>query len=125
MGDRDAGHALEALAQHGRHIVHAAGAVLAVHQAHVDAGVYLALRGAGVERGQGVAHFWQLAQDALDLLCLGLGGFQRRTHRGVEIDGGFRKIGLGHKLGTQQRHHEDAQHEDAQGDCQGGQLVNQ
>jgi hypothetical protein len=49
LGDGDARHLAQALAQLGRQRLGAARALLAVDQADVDAGVGLALRRAGVE----------------------------------------------------------------------------
>ena len=125
MRHGDAGDRAQALAQHDRHGVHVAGACLAIHQPHVNAGVHLALCAAGVDGGQGVAHFGQLPHQRLYLACLGLGGLQRRAHGGVEVDGGLGVVGLGHKLRAQQRHHEHADHENPGGQCQRSQLVRQ
>jgi hypothetical protein len=74
VGDGDAGHLAQPLAQHAGHLVDAAAAVLAIDQPHVDAGVDLALGIAGVDGGQRVAHLGELAHDGLDLARLGLGG---------------------------------------------------
>ena len=123
--DRDARNLPQALAQHARHLVHAALAVLAVHQAHVNAGVDLALRAAGVNGRERVAHLGQAAHHGLDLLRLGLGGLDGRAHGHVEVDGSFGEIGLGHELGAQQRHHDHAEHKNARRHGQRGQLVHQ
>ena len=89
MGHRDAGHLLQALAQHTRHLVHTALAVAPVHQPHIDVGVVLSGGVAGVDGGECVAHLGQLAQDGVHLAGLGFGQLQRRTHGCVEVDAGF------------------------------------
>src|SRR5256885_556795 len=84
MGDGDAGHALQLLAQHTRQFIAAALAQVAVQQADVDAGVYLALGRAGVDGGQRVADLGQGADDGIDLAGLGLRGLDGRAHGRVE-----------------------------------------
>ena len=123
--DDDAGHALQALTQLGRHLVHAAAALLAVHQAHINAGVVFAQRVAGVDGGDGVAHLRKLAQDALDLTRLGFSGFERGAHGRLEGDVGFGEVGLGHELGAHKAHHENAQQKDAHGQQDRLALVHQ
>jgi hypothetical protein len=70
VGDGDAGHLLEPLAQHHRHGIHAATAFLAVHQTDIQAGVHLANGVAGVDGGQRVAHLGEAADDGLHLRAL-------------------------------------------------------
>ena len=125
MGDGDAWHLPEPIAQHARHLVHVARACVAVNQAHIDAGVHLALRVAGVDGGQRVFHLGELAHDGFNLPGLGFGGFQRGAHRRVKVERGFRKIGFGDKLGSQQRHHDNAERKNHNGQRQRRQLVNQ
>ena len=121
----DARHLFEPLAQHARKLVDTDAARLAINQAHIDIGVNLALRVAGVDSCQGVLHLGKFTHDGLDLPGLGLGAFQRRANRCVEVERGLGEIGLGHKLGAQQRHHDDADDENHQCQAQGSQLVYQ
>ena len=116
VGNADARNLLQARAQLDGHLVNAEFAVLAVHQADVDAGVDFSLRIAGVDGGQGVAHLWIGAHDGFDLAGFGLGHFQRSAGGGVEVERGLREVRLGHKLGAQERHHGHAQRK--HGHCQ-------
>jgi len=125
VGDGDAGHLLEPVPQHAGQLVHTAAARLAVHQPDINTGVHLALGIAGVDGGQGVPDLRKFAQYGFDLPGFGFGDLQRRTHWRVEIERRFRKISLGHKLGAEQRHHENAGDENRQRQPDGGQLVHQ
>ena len=125
MGDRDARHQFESLAQHGGHRVHAQAAVLAVHQTDIDAGVHLALGIGGVDGGQGIAHFRKLANDAIDLACARFGDLNRRPDWCVEIQRCFREIGLWHKFGSQQGHHQYTADKDGGRQSQRGEFVPQ
>ena len=62
---------------------------------------------------------------AFDLAGPRLGDFQRRAHRGVEGQVGFGEVGLGHKLGAQQRHHEQAADKNDHRQHHGAELVDQ
>ena len=77
VGDRDAGDARQPFAHRRDQVGHAALAVLAVLQAHIDRSVDLALGKAAVDGGDGVAHLGQFAQRGVDLLGTHLGDFQR------------------------------------------------
>ena len=119
MGHGNAWDLLQALAQLDRHLVNAEIALLAVHQADVNAGVDFSLRVAGVDGGERVAHLGKRAHQGLDLARPGLGHLQGGAGGGVEVERCFRKVRLGHKFRAQERHHGHAEHKDAQGQQQG------
>ena len=92
MGHGNAGHPAQPLTQLGRHLLYTKLAVLAVNQSHIDAGVHLALRGAGVDGGQGVTDFGEGANHGFDLARSALGHLQRGARWRVKAERGFRKV---------------------------------
>ena len=76
VGDGDAAHALQTLANHGCEIIHVEFSHAAVDQAVIDVGVYFSVGVTGVDSAQGVADFRETAQHGFHFPRFGFSDLQ-------------------------------------------------
>ena len=125
MGDGDAWHVAQTLADFRCEVVDVEVAQMPVQHPEIHVRVNLAVGVAGVDGAEGVAHLGEAAQHGLDFFGFGFSDFDGRTHRDIEGHRGFRVVGFGHELGAQHGHHENAAHKHGQGHQHGHQTMMQ